>query len=427
MRNLILTLALLSSKLLFAQSEIGIAGSDNWMTDWTNFKPKGKQYDRANQVLKGIISTDLTLSRRYTYSIEGTVYVTNNAKLTIESGTIIRGDFTTCGVLVITSGAKIIAVGEKTAPIVFTSSKPENEREAGDWGGIVVMGNAPVNRVGGLGILNFDTNASLYPYGGENINANAGIMKYVRIEYAGRKTDATKETNALTLAGVGRETIVENVQVSLSNNSAFKIYGGDLTLSNLVSYKATNDDFSFTQGSQCNLKNSLAIRYPYASDMSGSRCLKLETIDKVETLDGSKPETLVNGSNLTFTNNEENNEGLVKEAIYVGQSTNLNLKSTVISGFNQIALLDRKISPTDASLNKLHFTNVFVNGCKENIVSENKANNALVAKWFDTAKAQINFTTFANKEFFIDSNDKNNFDFRLMGLRQEQKKVLTSN
>jgi hypothetical protein len=426
MKNLLLTTALLLTTVLFAQSEIGIAG-ENWLTDWTNFKPKSKQYDKANQVLKGVISADMTLSRKYTYSIEGTVYVTNNAKLTIESGTVIRGDFKTCGILVITSGSSILAVGEKTAPIVFTSSKEENEREPGDWGGIVVMGNAPINRVGGVSVLNFDSNASSYTYGGENVNSNAGIMKYVRIEYAGKKLDNNKEINSLTLAGIGRQTIIENVQVTFSNHSAFKVYGGDLTLSNLVSYKTTNDDYSFTQGAQCNLKNSLAIRYPYSSDMSGSRCLKIDTFDKIESLDGTKPETLVNGINLTFTNNEENNEGLVKEAIYIGQSTNLNLKSSVISGFNQIALLDKKISPTETSLNKIQFSNVFVNGCKENVISENKLNNAMIAKWFNTAKAQINFSTFANKEFFIDSKDKNNFDFRLMGLRQEQKKVLTSN
>ncbi|NJM80617.1 MAG: hypothetical protein HC854_15185 [Flavobacterium sp.] len=137
--------------------------------------------------MSGIISEDKTLSSRETYLLQGTVYVTNNAVLKIEPGTLIRGDYNSCGTLVITKGAKIIAEGNESFPIVFTSNKDSYSRKPGDWGGIIIMGEAPVNTFGGVGILNFDLEQKYNRYGGNNIESNSGILKYVRVEYFWKK------------------------------------------------------------------------------------------------------------------------------------------------------------------------------------------------------------------------------------------------
>ena len=101
----------------------GIVGNTNWMNNWTNFKPAANDYSEATNIIAGTIDKDTRLLKRNTYHLVGVVYVTNNAVLTIEPGTIIRGDDKTCGTLVITNGAKIVAEGLETDPIVFTSNK----------------------------------------------------------------------------------------------------------------------------------------------------------------------------------------------------------------------------------------------------------------------------------------------------------------
>lgn len=106
-----------------AQQPKGIYGVANWMNNWTNFKPLTTDYNEATDIITGVISKDTKLYKRNTYQLMGIVYVTNNAVLTIEPGTVIRGDQESCGTLVVTKGAKIMAEGLETDPIVFTSNK----------------------------------------------------------------------------------------------------------------------------------------------------------------------------------------------------------------------------------------------------------------------------------------------------------------
>src|SRR6187431_3225719 len=94
---------------LNAQQTKGITGDTNWFANWTNFKPATTDYNEATQLLAGKISYNMTLTRNNVYQLMGTVYVTNGAVLTIEPGTVIRGDKESCGTLVITKGSKIMA------------------------------------------------------------------------------------------------------------------------------------------------------------------------------------------------------------------------------------------------------------------------------------------------------------------------------
>ncbi|MET0946026.1 MAG: hypothetical protein ABWY22_11495, partial [Flavobacterium sp.] len=141
-------LTLLSSFFIQAQQQPkGITGTSNWMSNWTTFNPAKIEYNEATNIIAGTIDKDTRLTKRNTYQLVGVVYVTNNATLTIEPGTVIRGDDKTCGTLVITNGAKIVAEGLETDPIVFTSNKEIAERKPGDWGGIIILGKAPINTI----------------------------------------------------------------------------------------------------------------------------------------------------------------------------------------------------------------------------------------------------------------------------------------
>ena len=117
----ITVMAMLVAASATAQQEKGIIGSSNWLNNWTEFKPQNTEYNETNQILYGKITTNTTLLKKNTYLLQGPVYVTNNAVLTIEPGTVIKGDYETNGALVITKGAQIIANGTETDPIVSVS------------------------------------------------------------------------------------------------------------------------------------------------------------------------------------------------------------------------------------------------------------------------------------------------------------------
>ncbi|MCD0471381.1 hypothetical protein [Flavobacterium sp. JAS] len=404
---------LLSTFCLQAQQPKGIIGSSNWMNNWTNFKPANTEYSEATNIIAGTIDKDMRLTKRNTYQLVGVVYVTNNAVLTIEPGTVIRGDDKTCGTLVITNGAKIVAEGLETDPIVFTSNKEITQRKPGDWGGIIILGKAPINTIGGIHILPFDLEPMLNHYGGQDVEDNSGILKYVRIEYAGRKLSSLKELNGLSLAGVGRKTVLSNIQISYSNDDSFESYGGELVMNNLVSYRTTDDDFDFTQGVQCNISNSIAIRHPFSSDVSGSRCFEVDSYDKIENTDMTKKLTKINANNITMVNMEENNQGLVRESVHIRENTLFNLTNSIVSGFTPFVILESNIGDGQANLSKITFKNLIVNNCNGGITSESSGGNPAIQKYYGDPALLIDYTSIKNSDLFAMPNIKGNPDFRL--------------
>lgn len=401
----------------FAQKAKGIESTSNWMTNWTNFKPTATNYNEAEYILNGIIDKDTKLLKRNTYILTGVVYVTQNAALTIEPGTVIRGDEKTCATLVITKGAKIIAEGTETDPIVFTSNKEIGTRRPGDWGGIILLGNAPINKPGGVSFLDFNLDSQYGFYGGQNPEDNSGTLKYVRIEYAGRKLNSLKELNGLSLAGVGNKTILDYIQISYSNDDSFESYGGNVNLSHLISYRTTDDDFDFTQGVQANINNSIAIRYPYNSDISGSRCFEIDSYDKIENADFRQKGTNIIAENISLINMEDNDQGLIRESIYIKENSNFTLKNSIISGFNSVVLLGSKIGNITENLKKITFEKTLINNSTtaKAFISEQDEFNNDVKNWFQLNE-NLEYTNIKLKDLFMNPNIKMNPDFRFKNI-----------
>ena len=400
-----------------AQQEKGIIGYSNWLDNWTEFKPQKSDSKDANQILAGNITENTKLLKRNVYILQGNVYVTNNAVLTIEPGTVIIGDPVSKGTLVITKGAQIMATGQETDPIIFTSN--QSMKKAGDWGGIVILGDAPINKFGNVGSYSMDLDPALTVYGGNNPASNSGVLKYVRIEFAGKKVKGMDTFNALTIAGVGNKTILENIMVSYSGGDSFAFYGGDVNTSQLVSYKSINDDFKFTQGIQCRLFNSLAVRSSYlSSNKDGSRCLEVRTYEKKNETDFTKKATLVIASNMTMLNDSENitadiQAGLVKEAVYVAENASLELKRSVVSGFNPAVLIDSKTEINQVNLKKIKFEEMFFNQCSGNIFKENNADNTDLENWYGNSIFFNVYSHTENKETFVDVYNAKRPDYRL--------------
>jgi hypothetical protein len=199
------------------------------------------------------ITSDRTFHADSTYVLSGFIKVTSGATLTIEPGTKIVGDFDVPGSsLFILRGARIMAEGTADAPIVFTSERPVGQRQPGDWGGIIIIGNGIINRTGSTAIEGTgeppQTNPTQHYDGGTDNDDNSGILRYVRIEFAGYPTAPNEELNSLTMAAVGRGTTIEYVQVLQGLDDSFEWFGGAVNSKYLVSYESSDDHFDASEG-----------------------------------------------------------------------------------------------------------------------------------------------------------------------------------
>jgi hypothetical protein len=216
----------------------------------------------TDKTITGNITTTTTLTSDKEWTLRGYVYVKEGVTLIIQPGTVIKSDIAEKGALCIERGAKIIAEGTASKPIIFTSGKAAGERSPGDWGGIVILGRAKTNRSseptieGGIG----------RPFGGNDNEDNSGTLKYVRIEYAGIAALPNSEINALTLGGVGSGTVIENVQTIYANDDAFEFFGGTVSPKNLYAFATADDDFDFDFGYTGTVTNGIAKRDPQFVD-----------------------------------------------------------------------------------------------------------------------------------------------------------------
>ncbi|AZB27320.1 MULTISPECIES: hypothetical protein [Chryseobacterium] len=190
--------------------------------------------------LEGIISKD-TVFKKGNYKLKGVVKVMNGATLTIEAGATFTVDTSVTSGLVVLQDGKINAVGTAADPIVFTTAT----KMPGDWGGITLYGNAPIKAVNGnTSALSEDGNN--VKYGGNDAASNSGVMKFVRVEYAGKKIgDGTSETNSMTFYAVGTGTVLENLVTYKGTDDGYEFFGGTVSAKNLVSYGNYDDSFDW--------------------------------------------------------------------------------------------------------------------------------------------------------------------------------------
>lgn len=204
------------------------------------------------RVLNGV-TQNTTLHADTTYVLSGFVKVTNGATLTIEPGTRIVGDTLTPGSsLWVLRGAKLHAVGTKEKPIVFTSQRAAGERKPGDWGGLVIVGNAPINRTANPIFTEGPVGAAESYAGGTDVNDSSGTLKYVRIEFAGYDVSngGGQELNSISSYAVGRGTTYDYVQSMAGLDDSFEFFGGAVDVRHMVSYEAGDDHFDWTEGYQ---------------------------------------------------------------------------------------------------------------------------------------------------------------------------------
>jgi hypothetical protein len=167
--------------------------------------------------------------------------------------------------LVIQPGAKIIARGTREAPIVFTSENPQGKAKPGDWGGVIVLGKAPINLLGVDGKRARGKVEGLThdgEYGGDDSNDSSGVLEYVRIEYSGTELGPNNEVNGLTLAGVGRGTTIDHVQIRYPADDCFEFFGGTADAKHLICQHPGDDGIDWDYGYTGRIQFALVEQHP---------------------------------------------------------------------------------------------------------------------------------------------------------------------
>ncbi|MGZ5264395.1 MAG: hypothetical protein ACXWBY_03570, partial [Kaistella sp.] len=182
-----------------------------------------------------------TVVKKGTYALEGIVKVPEGVSLTIEPGATFTAKTSVGSSLVVLQGGKIYAEGTASEPIVFTS----DNKKPGDWGGVTIYGNAPIKAINGASKALSEDGNNVY-YGGDNPNDNSGSLKYVRVEYGGKKIgDGTSETNSMTFYSVGAGTVLENIVAYMGTDDGYEFFGGTVSGKNLVAYGNYDDSFDW--------------------------------------------------------------------------------------------------------------------------------------------------------------------------------------
>lgn len=239
------------------------------------------------------------LSHDTTYILTGLYSVDSTYSLTIQPGTIIKGDTAAC--LIIRRGAKISANGTALQPIIFTSMKPVGSRNGGDWGGVVILGAAPANQNNPIiegGILPGSYGGPSGAGSGDP-NDSSGVFRYVRLEFPGYRFQLNNEVNGLTMGGVGRRTRIEYVQVSYSYDDGFEWFGGTVDAKYLVALGGIDDEFDTDFGYQGRVQFAFSLKDPNVFEFSGGQTNGFES-DNAGTASYNNPRTLPRFSNITL-------------------------------------------------------------------------------------------------------------------------------
>jgi len=366
-----------------------------WTAGWTNFSPQSTAYGASRPQV--VIGTGLgrparesffqNFNRRLdadtVYVLTGLYYVDSTRTLTVEPGTVVLGDSATQGTLIIRRGAFINAAATAGAPIVFAPLDPPGRRNPGDWGGIVLLGRAPVNKTepvieGGL---------IAGSYGGTNALDSTGVMQYVRIEYPGTRFQLNNEVNGLTMGGVGSKTRIDHVQVSYSFDDSFEWFGGTVDARYLVALGGTDDDFDSDFGWSGRVQFAWAKKDPNFFDAAGQTNGWESDNDDPPSL--SNPRTSGTFSNVTLVGPQQDTSVAVnsrfERAALLRRNTRMSIHNSILMGYPFGIEIRNDTTAAGALASYLQVRNVSLQA-RTNVVTSSSVTIPFSAPtWFATA------------------------------------------
>ncbi|MCC6537915.1 MAG: hypothetical protein IT162_10220 [Bryobacterales bacterium] len=223
------------------------------------------------------ITADRTLNNDRAYRISGIVQV-KSSNLVIEPGTFVIGQpgSQPPSVLLITNTARLYAEGTRSRPVIMTSSRPVGERQRGDWGGLIMLGKAPINDPGGNLPIEGLPDTPETRFGGTDAAHNCGSLRYVRVEYAGAQLRPNEETNAFTWGGCGTSTQASYLQAHYGFDDAFEWFGGNNDAKYLVGTYAADDFVDVQIGYTGRVQYVLAL----ANQDNSNRCIEADNYER---------------------------------------------------------------------------------------------------------------------------------------------------
>jgi PKD repeat protein len=370
----------------------------DWTNGWSNFDPENTVYAPTTQTVSANITTNTTWSG--VILLQNKVYVRNNAVLTIQPGTIIRGDFATQATLIITRGAKINAIGTQAQPIVFTSNNAAGARQEGDWGGLVILGLARNNQPGGVANIEGILPTTDTQFGGNFDNDDSGTLKYVRVEFAGIPLEPNKEINGITFGSVGSETELDYIQVSFSGDDAFEWFGGTVNAKHLIAYRTLDDDFDTDFGFRGKVQFGLIIRDKDLSD-AASDSNGFES-DNDAAGSAAQPKTMPIFSNITIVGPKGNGTIALpigekfEKAFRLRRNTSTSVFNSLVTGWEKGLSVEGTAAEANVNADSLVFaSNTLSNMAPAYCVTATAAfyNNFFNADGNDTTStiAQVNW------------------------------------
>jgi hypothetical protein len=345
-------------------------------------------YAQSGITVTGDISANTTWTSGNTYLLDGFVHVMDGATLTIEPGTTIYGKIGTKASLIVRRGGKLEAVGTADAPIVFTSEYTKTgaaqEPASGDWGGIILLGKAPINPSGGTGQIEGTGDANDI-YGGTDAADNSGTLKYVRIEYPGVAFAKDNEINGLTFGGVGSGTTIDHVEVAYSGDDSYEWFGGTVNCKYLIAYAGVDDDFDTDYGFQGKLQFLLGVRNPNIADQAGASNGFESDNDGSGSL--NEPRTSPTWWNVTLIGPKATSETSIdskySHGMHLRRSSQNKINNTLIVGWVKDGVfIDGTQTNADASNGLWWFKNGIVAGAAKS-ADTTKANGLDVISWFN--------------------------------------------
>ena len=318
-------------------------------------------------ILSGTLTEDLTLTADKQWLLRGGVFVgvdgAETPTLTIEPGTTIYGESATNGMLVINRGAKIMAEGTKDAPIVFTSSKEEGNRARGDWGGLVINGNATINACSDDAAAGCEAlgEGGTGWYGADNDDDSSGVLRYVRVEFAGRIVSPDNELNGIAFQAVGSGTTIEYIQVHMNKDDGIEFFGGAAQAKYVLVTGAADDSFDWTDGWRG--KGQFWVAQQYAD--GGDNGIEADNNGEDNTATPRSNPTLSNITLIGSPNSDASDIGVL-----LREGTGVNLSNTVVTGFNESCLnIDHEETFNNAAAGDLNITSSIVS-CGTNFGEE---------------------------------------------------------
>ncbi len=364
------------------------------LRDYTGTRPIKTSYMKVgvvsgSQDISGDITSDMTLTNDKQWNIKGGVFVKGGATLTIEPGTFLMGSTgAPPSILLITRTGKIMAKGTRARPIVMTSSLPFGQRNRGDWAGLVLLGNAPINVAANSG-GNTNSAGTFYIeglnttddglYGGDDPTHNCGTLQYVRVEYAGFILSPNNEINSFTFGGCGTGTVADHLEANYGLDDTFEWFGGTMNAKYLLGMNGRDDYFDFQLGFVGHAQYVIGLQSP---DFPGNRGIEG---DNSEYDAAAEPHSAPTLFNATFIGPgspgfDESNS----PAIFLRRGVNGSFNNILAMNFNSACML---LADADTQA-QADAGNLTMNGilCYNNNIGANGANT--VAGQIDDAYSQ---------------------------------------